>query len=128
MLAGEIISKSVTPNTRNYKIPKGIASYQALAGRQERANCIGSDRYPPQGLKTNVANSQNICWAVLPKARCTKNAKQRFGMPKGGFSGRVLNPLLWGEPPVLGGVGGTVPAPACPWGKRGRGMRFVADR
>jgi len=45
---------------------------------------------------------------------------------------------LWGEPAAsmrasvfcwraaCSGVGGTYPAPACPWGKRERGMKFLA--
>jgi len=43
------------------------------------------------------------------------------GMHKGGQRSG-LKPLLWGEPPAFGGVGGTCPAPACPRrGKRERG-------
>jgi hypothetical protein len=36
------------------------------------------------------------------------------GMHKGGLSGVVFNPLLWGELAVLASVGGYPPAPASP--------------
>src|SRR5580658_3376802 len=56
------------------------------------------------------------------------SASQRRGDPQGGFQRSVLKPLLWGEPPAFGGVGGTRPAPVCPRrGKRKRGStEFLA--
>ena len=44
------------------------------------------------------------------------------GDAQGGFQRSVLKPLLWGEPPAFGGVGGTFPAPALPpQGETGKG-------
>ena len=44
------------------------------------------------------------------------------GNAQGGFQRSVLKPLLWGEPPAFGGVGGTFPAPALPpQGETGKG-------
>ncbi len=42
-------------------------------------------------------------------------------MHKGVLAVAFWKPLLWGEPPVPGGAGGTVPAPACPGGETEKG-------
>jgi hypothetical protein len=43
------------------------------------------------------------------------------GMHKGGFQWSGLKPLLWGEPPAFGGVGGTLPPRLSPRGGNGKG-------
>src|SRR5712671_7596843 len=43
------------------------------------------------------------------------------GDAQGGFQGGVLKPLLWGEPPAFGGVGGTLPPRLSPGGGNGKG-------
>jgi hypothetical protein len=45
------------------------------------------------------------------------------GIAQGGFQRSVLKTLLRGEPAGVAGVGGTFPAPACPWGKRASLLR-----
>src|SRR6266568_991642 len=54
--------------------------------------------------------------------------RPNWGDAQGGFQRSALKPLLWGEPPAFGGVGGTFPAPAFPRrGKRERGrFKFLA--
>src|SRR5450759_1576711 len=43
------------------------------------------------------------------------------GDAQGGFQRSVLKPLLWGEPPAFGGVGGTLPPRLSPGGGNGKG-------
>src|SRR6266852_9157413 len=43
------------------------------------------------------------------------------GDAQGGFQRSVLKPLLWGEPPPFGGVGGTLPPRLSPGGGNGKG-------
>src|SRR5436309_8564027 len=45
----------------------------------------------------------------------------RGGDAQGGFQRSVLKPLLWGEPPAFGGVGGTLPPRLSPGGGNGKG-------
>src|SRR5712691_4799688 len=48
-------------------------------------------------------------------------ARPAEGDAQGGFQRSVLKPLLWGEPPAFGGVGGTLPPRLFLRGKRERG-------
>src|SRR5713226_2600171 len=43
------------------------------------------------------------------------------GDAQGGFQRSVLKPLLWGEPPAFGGVGGTLPPRLSPGGGNRKG-------
>src|SRR5271165_4712138 len=43
------------------------------------------------------------------------------GADGGGFQRSALKPLLWGEPPAFGGVGGTLPPRLSPGGGNGKG-------
>src|ERR1035437_4236673 len=43
------------------------------------------------------------------------------GDAQGGVQRSFLNPLLWGEPPAFGGVGGTLPPRLSPGGGNGKG-------
>ena len=48
-------------------------------------------------------------------------APARRGEAQGGFQRSALKPLLWGEPPAFGGVGGTLPPRLSPGGGNGKG-------
>src|SRR6266446_8529497 len=48
-------------------------------------------------------------------------ARPAEGDAQGGFQRSVLKPLLWGEPPAFGGVGGTLPPRLSPGGGNGKG-------
>src|SRR2546427_711981 len=69
----------------------------------------------------------HVDWMNIPPGGVALRVFHR-GDAQGGFQRSGLNPLLWGEPPVLGGVGGNPPAPAFPRrGKRERGrFKFLA--
>src|SRR5712691_8801251 len=59
-----------------------------------------------------------IGWPYTPQG-CM--APARRGEAQGGFQRSALKPLLWGEPPAFGGVGGTLPPRLSPGGGNGKG-------
>jgi hypothetical protein len=84
--------------------------------------------HPPGALNAEDAaikfTTFHAYWIAVHPARVhTSSLGLAGGMHKGGGS-----PLLWGEPPGSGGVGGTFPAPAFPpEGEKGKGgFRFLA--
>src|SRR5438132_10847879 len=50
-----------------------------------------------------------------------QSARSTRGDAQGGFQRSGLKPLVWGEPPVFGGVGGTFPPRLSPGGGNGKG-------
>src|ERR1035437_8706481 len=104
------------------------AKWAGLHGSDRCALPWGPTASPPRPLSRGsrcpgcAGKAHDLPWLLDGDTRRLGAWRPRNrGDAQGGFQRSALKPLLWGEPPAFGGVGGTLPPRLSPGGGNGKG-------